>query len=173
MSSALAWAFRGWRQVGDWYAKSWADAAENAITSTQSPTATLDEKADVSAKLWGKTLAGWGLIANEFLDSAAILSEYPDTILRQKVKFKGLWGNGLQNGTSYTPVLQGDLVSLMGDVVPKDCCYFDPAVVVDMTQGLEIVIDRRSKKSFLYEGVVEFHDPAGSLAGSVDISVGL
>ena len=173
MSSALVWAFRGWRQVGDWYATSWADAAEKAITSTQSPTATLDEKADTSATLWAKTLAGWGLIANEFLDGAAILSEYPDTILRQEVKFKSLWTTDLLEGTSYTPVLQGDLVSLTGAVVPEDCCYFDPAAVVDTTQRLEIVVDRRSKKSFLYDGVVEFHDPAGKVAGTLGISVAL
>ena len=79
----------------------------------------------------------------------------------------------LQKGTSYTPVLQGDLVSLTGAVVPEDCCYFDPAVVVDTTQRLEIVVDRRSKKSFLYDGVVEFHDPAGSVAGTLGISVAL
>ncbi len=175
MSSAILFAFRGWRQVGDWYATTWADAADVAVATTQSPTATQDEKANASANLWAQTLAGWGLIANEFLEAAAVLSEYPDAAdtVRQPVNVKSLWTSSLAKGTAYTPVLKADLISMTGAVLPADACYFHPATITSATQTLEIVVDPRSSKSLPYHGVVELRDPSGTVAGTVAITIEL
>ena len=172
MSSPLTLAFRGWRQLGDWYGTAWADSADAALTATQDGSSTADQKSNASMKLWAMSWAGFGLIANEVIDSAAILTENPQTIVRVTVPVDPSWGGSLAIGTPYVPKLTADLKALGGQTIEAGRCYFDPAQISDGKDKLELVIDRRLLLNLRYKGTVEFHDPAQPGAGAIS-SVGI
>ena len=167
MSSPLTLAFRGWRQLGGWYGTAWADAAETALTATQDGNSTADEKSNASMKLWAMSWAGLGLIANEVIDSAAILTEDPQTIVRVAVPVDPAT---LGVGTTYVPKLRADLVAIGGQTLEAARCYFEPTQISG-PGGLEMVVDRRLLLNLRYKGTVDLHDAANPDLGVVPVAI--